>query len=48
MTTFVRGALVTCVTLFLEAFAIYLIGRLLSNAIRLPEAGIPWALRWWP
>lgn len=41
MTTFVRGALVTCVTLFLEAFAIYLIGRLLSNAIRLPEAGIP-------
>ena len=41
MTTFARGAFVTCVTLFLEAFAIYLIGRLLSNAVRLPEAGIP-------
>ena len=41
MTAFARGAFVTCVTLFLEAFAIYLIGRLLSNAIRLPEAGIP-------
>jgi len=41
MTTFARGAFVTCVTLFLEAFAIYLIGRLLSNAIRLPDAGIP-------
>lgn len=44
MTTFARGAFVTCVTLFLEAFAIYLIGRLLSNAIRLPEAGIPLAI----
>ena len=41
MTAFARGAFVTCVTLFLEAFAIYLIGQLLSNAIRLPEAGIP-------
>ena len=41
MTAFARGAIVTCVTLFLEAFAIYLIGRLLSNVIRLPEAGIP-------
>ena len=41
MTAFARGAFVTCVTLFLEGFAIYLIGRLLSNAIRLPEAGIP-------
>ena len=41
MTTFARSALVTGVTLFLEGFAIYLIGKLLSNVIRLPDAGIP-------
>ena len=41
MTNFARGAFVTGVALFLEAFAIYLLGRLFSNAIRLPEAGIP-------
>ena len=41
MTSFARGAFVTGVTLFLEGFAIYLLGQLLSNAIRLPEAGIP-------
>ena len=41
MTTFYRAAFVTCVALFLEGFAIYLVGRLLSGAIRLPEASIP-------
>lgn len=41
MTSFARGAFVTGVTLFLEGFAIYLLGRLLSNAIRLPEASVP-------
>ena len=58
MTNLARGAFVTCVTLFLEGFTIYLLGRLLSNAIRLPESGIPlgiamiaiaWSffLSWW-
>ena len=41
MTNFARSALVTGVTLFLEGFAIYLLGRLLSSAVRLPEASIP-------
>jgi len=41
MTTFARAAFVTGITLFLEGFAIYLLGRLVSNAIRLPEAGLP-------
>ncbi len=41
MTAFARSAFVICVTLFMEGFAIYLVGRLLSNAVRLPEAGIP-------
>ena len=41
MTNFARAAFVTGITLFLEGFAIYLLGRLLSNAIRLPESGVP-------
>ena len=41
MTTFARAAFVTGITLFLDGFAIYLLGRLVSNAIRLPEAGLP-------
>ncbi len=41
MTNFARGAFVTGVTLFLEGFAIFLLGRLVSNAIRIPEAGLP-------
>ncbi len=41
MTTFVRGGLVTCITLFLEGFALFIAARLLASAIRLPDAAIP-------
>ena len=36
-----RFALITCIALFLEGFALFLGGRLLANAIRLPDAAIP-------
>ena len=41
MTTFARGALVVGIALFLEGFAIFLLGRLLAGALRLPDAAIP-------
>ena len=41
MNTFARAAFVTGITLFLEGFALYLLGRLLASAIRLPDASIP-------
>ena len=44
MTSIARGALIVCIALFLEGFAGYLFGKLLSNAIRLPDASVPLAL----
>lgn len=41
LSRFARAALVTCIALFLEGFALYLGSRLLANAIRLPDAAIP-------
>ena len=41
MTSFARSALVTGIVLFLEGFALYLVGRIFANAIRLPDASVP-------
>ena len=41
MGSFARGALITCIALFLEGFALYLGCRLVANVIRLPDAAIP-------
>ncbi len=44
MGRFTRLALITCIALFLEGFALFLAGRLLANGIRLPDAAIPLSL----
>ena len=41
MGAFARSALVACIALFLEGFAVYLACRLFANVIRLPEASVP-------
>lgn len=44
MTALGRAALITCIALFLEGFALYLASRLVANATRLPDAAIPLAI----
>ncbi len=44
MTSFARAAIIVGIALFLEGFAVYLLGRLVSHAIRLPDASVPLAL----
>ncbi len=44
MTALGRAALITCIALFLEGFALYLASRLVANATRLPEAAVPLAI----
>jgi len=44
MTALGRAALITCIALFLEGFALYLASRLVANATRLPEAAVPMAI----
>ena len=41
MGAFARSALVVCIALFLEGFAVYLGCRLFAHVIRLPDAAIP-------
>ncbi len=41
MGAFARSALIVCIALFLEGFAVYLGCRLFAHVIRLPDAAIP-------